>query len=57
VIGEEVAVYCYPLRPEEAKLPLGRTLRFRPRTLGVAGALAFGVVVLYLLTMVLLLLV
>ena len=48
-IGEEVAVIYDPLRPEEAKLPLGSTVRFRPRTLLVAGALALGVVVLFIL--------
>lgn len=58
-IGEEVAVLYEPLCPEEAKLPLGSTLRFRPRTLLVAGALALGGVVLFFwlsLAMVLLLL-
>lgn len=48
-IGEEVAVIYDPLRPEEAKLPLGSTVRFRPRTLLVAGALALGVAVLFIL--------
>ncbi len=48
-VGEEVAVLYDPLRPEEAKLPLGSTMRFRPRTFVVAGALALGVMVLFFL--------
>lgn len=56
-VGEEVEVIYDPLRPEEAKLPLGSTLRFRPRVLVVAGVLVLGVVLLYFLFLIMLLLV
>lgn len=48
-VGEEVEVIYDPLRPEEAKLPLGSTLRFGPRAFVVAGVLVLGVALLFFL--------
>ena len=48
-VGEEVEVIYDPLRPEAAKLPLGSTLRFGPRTFVVAGVLVLGVALLFFL--------
>jgi hypothetical protein len=55
-VGEEVTVLYDPLRPEEAKLTLGSTLRFRSQALMVAGVLAIFVVVVPMMIFILLIL-
>ena len=55
-VGEEVTVLYDPLRPEEAKLTLGSTLRFHSQALMVAGVLAIFVVVVPMVIFILLIL-
>ena len=43
-VGEEVTVTYDPLRPQEAKVTVGSTLRFRPKMFVVAGVAALFVV-------------
>ena len=44
-VGEEVTVIYDPSRPQEAKVTVGSTLRFRPKMFVVAGVAALFVVV------------
>ena len=55
-VGEEVTVIYDPLRPQEAKVTIGSTLRFRPRMFVVAGVAALFVVVVPFIVFVLLIL-
>jgi hypothetical protein len=55
-VGEEVTVIYDPLRPREAKVTIGSTLRFRPRMFVVAGVAALFVVVVPFIVFVLLIL-
>jgi hypothetical protein len=55
-VGEEVTVLYDPLRPEEAKLSLGSTFRFRSQTFVIVGVLALFVVLLPVLAFILLIL-
>ena len=48
-VGEEVTVVYDPLRPEEARLTLGSTIRFRPQTFVIAGILALGIIAFFFL--------
>jgi Protein of unknown function (DUF3592) len=55
-VGEEVTVIYEPSRPQEAKVTVGSTLRFRPKMLVVAGVAALFVVLVPFIAFVLLLL-
>ena len=55
-VGEEVTVIYDPLRPQEAKVTVGSTLRFRPKMLVVAGVAALFVVLIPFIAFLLLLL-
>ena len=55
-VGEEVTVINDPLHPQEAKVTVGSTLRFRPKVLVVAGVAALFVVLVPFIAFVLLLL-
>lgn len=48
-VAEDVTVVYDPLRPEEARLTLGSTIRFRPQTFVIVGALALGIVAFFFL--------
>ncbi len=50
-VGEEVTVVYDPLRPEEAGLTLGSTIRFRPQTFVIVGVLALGIVAFFFLAL------
>ena len=53
-VGEEVTVIYDPLRPQEARVTIGSTLRFRPKLLVVVGVAALFVVVVPFIAFVLL---
>ena len=55
-VGEEVTVIYDPSRPQEAKVTVGSTLRFRPKMLVVVGVAALFVVLVPFIAFVLLLL-
>ena len=55
-VGEEVTVIYDPSRPQEARVTVGSTLRFRPKMLVVAGVAALFAVLVPFIAFVLLLL-
>lgn len=55
-VGEEVTVIYNPLRPEEARITLGSTIRFRPEAFKIVGLLVLGVFGLFFLGILMLIL-